>query len=116
MGTPNTHTFASMLQDWQNRLIAVERRLARTAAALPGRLQPLGQEVVDWNDAVEVGFYSGAIGIPNAPTTDGLFAGVVTVSSTGRVAQELWNVTIASENTRPTFRRIRNDALVWTTW
>lgn len=62
---PNTHTFKAMMTDWQNRLVAVERRLARAPTpeppyVLPDRLSadlpsiPAGTNL---NDVIETGWY-----------------------------------------------------------
>lgn len=110
---PNTHTFSALMQNWQNRLVAVERRLARTAAALPGRLQPFGQEVVDWDEAVEVGFYWGN-GALNAPTAAGiLVVGVVTATDT-RLVQEIWSASVLDATRVNTWRRVRSGT--WSAW
>jgi hypothetical protein len=93
---PNTHTFRAMMQNWQDRLVAVERRLARTGSGIThiesgsgigvdgvgsasdpivisgaGRLGPQGQQTSDWNLAVESGWYwSNTGGTINAPPTE----------------------------------------------
>ena len=62
---PNTHTFPAMMKDWQNRLVAVERRLARSPVipdpyVLPDRLAadlPSIPGGTNLNTILETGWY-----------------------------------------------------------
>lgn len=85
------------------------------AEELPPRLSPNGQTITDWNDATEVGFYNGAVGIPNAPNSAGLFSGVVLRSASGRIVQDLVNMTTTVDAMRLTYRRVWSGS-AWTAW
>lgn len=100
------------------RLEAVERRLSR-ALALPGRLSTLGQEVTDWNDATEVGFYWGRPSIPNSPEmSTSSFSGVVYYdghSSPARLMQEARVLSTTPSRVATTWRRVFANG-VWGAW
>jgi hypothetical protein len=66
---PIDKSFLGLVQDMKMRLALVERRLPPDLPppyALPDRLSETGQQITDWNNAVEPGFYYG-IGAANSP-------------------------------------------------
>ncbi|QDP45528.1 hypothetical protein SEA_FUZZBUSTER_44 [Microbacterium phage FuzzBuster] len=106
---------AGFLKRIQHRLTAVERRLARGAFSLPPRLEPVGEAITDWNDAVAVGYYSALSAAANAPAALPLVGVVTYEQGSGTIAQEVWSPS-ANPNLRAlTWRRVYTTG-AWSTW
>lgn len=117
---PNTHTMEAFLRNWNDRLIAVERRLSRVGNSggsdfvLPPRLTPTGAAVTDWNLATEVGFYYGT-NAANGPSTDWLAGTVEYDGLHGRILQTLHNASGSAYRQIEAWRRTY-DGTVWSAW
>lgn len=109
-------TLLDSLRTIKKRVGLLERRIAVGAFRLPGRLQPAGQEVTDWNDAIQVGFYWGENTAANAPAAD-RFLGEVYVMGGGPLAgwlvQDLQIPTNAAQGER-IYRRVYDGT--WRPW
>lgn len=86
---------------------------------LPGRLSTVGQEIVDWNDALTPGFYWGRSDALNNPTGN-ISVGEVHVggdSVNPRVMQNVWFPSSSEPSLRKAWRRILNPTTgVWFAW
>lgn len=111
--------------DWEGQVtrsldsLGTRVSLLERAEGLPDRLSPLAQEIADWNDATEVGFYWGRVGIPNSPEPSGAsFSGVVFYDGNPvptRLIQELRTSSATHSRIVTTWRRTLV-AGVWGSW
>lgn len=109
---PADKSFGGQFGDVLDRVSRLERR------RLPLRLSPSGQEVTDWNDAIDPGFYWAQGTALNSPSNGGAaHQGIVTVGVAGvepRIIQEVkagWGDSRITE----TFRR-RFNGTAWGSW
>lgn len=104
-----------MLADYKRRLIALERRLPAPPRAA---LSPAGQQVTDWNDAVNAGFYWGNANAANRPNVSWGNCIVQRNAMPGfeRIVQDYCQ----PSGTRPTWRRVgyweAGNPLAWSGW
>lgn len=116
MSRPPVRDDEALLRAYQRRITLLERRLSRGGGgALPDRLAPSGQQVTDWNNATEVGFYYGT-GAANAPSPSTWFTGIVEYDGLhNRIIQTLHNATATATNQREEQRRVFASG-VWSVW
>lgn len=118
-------SMGGLLHSLESRLTLLERRLVRRGGGtppppfiLPDRLSDTGAEVLDWDDALEPGFYwsMGAANQPQHPDGGAVnFQGVVTFNGgfTGRIMQELHET--SQSRFAVVYRRYWNGT-AWTAW
>jgi hypothetical protein len=109
---PSDKGFEGQFADVLSRLSRQERRTPR----LPDRLSWLGQEVTDWDDATEAGFYWSDTGAVNGPFAD-RWQGQVTPmggSLAGRTRQEV-SIPTTGATGRVTWSRVYN-GVSWSAW
>lgn len=90
--------------------------LKRRRASLPGRLSPDAQEVTNWNDATEPGFYWSAPGATNSPGGPAVNGYVTYGENLGvpRIMQVVYEAYPAPRAAQPFVRR--GDGSTWTAW
>jgi hypothetical protein len=81
---------------------------------LPARLGAAAQQIADWNDAVENGWYM-AVGGANAPTPGVWYIGMVVCHQTVWVTQTVHDFTADSSADTQTWQRDCNNG-VWSAW
>ena len=108
-------TMPALLRSLKNRVTALERRLARGSYQLPPRLQQTGEQVADWNDAVQVGFYSATAAAANAPEARALVGQVFYDVAAGVIAQEVFSPSTNGPLRNITWRRVYSGG-AWSAW
>lgn len=114
----NKRTALGSARDIEQRLEILESRIPRQEGyILPGRLSSAAQEISDWDNATQPGFYWGAAGAANSPGSANSWAGIVyleggsgTVIQTAHQADTSNPVSIVGG-----MRRYRVGA-AWTSW
>jgi hypothetical protein len=81
---------------------------------LPARIGPLAQQITDWNDAVENGWYA-ALNAENAPTPTGWYCGTVVSQNTPWPTQTVCSFTSDTAADTQTWQRDCNNG-VWSAW
>lgn len=105
----------ALLRDLRNRVTSLERRLARSSYQLPPRLQQTGEQVADWNDAVQVGFYSAPASASHAPEALALVGRVFYEGVTGAIAQEVFSPSAEPSLRGLSWRRVYSGG-AWSPW
>lgn len=104
-----------LMADTRERLVDVERRMGR----LPNRLRPTGEQVTDWNNATETGWYWSDGSALNNPVGN-VAVGQVLVKPTGtnpRIMQIVYFPTATDSLRRREWRRIKAlDTGNWGNW
>lgn len=114
-------TLLDSLRTLKKRVGLLERRIAVGAFRLPPRLQPAGQEVTDWNNATQAGFYWSQSGAANNPVGN-IAVGAVIVKGeapNARVFQEVYFPTSTDSSRMQTWRRVNTAADgsgAWSAW
>lgn len=108
--------------DWEQQTLRTIASLAtrvsqleRNAGQVPDRLSVKGQQVADWNDAVDVGFYWSDSGAANAPINNALVGKVYVHEGIDRIVQEIVRPSANAADQHATYRRVWNGSS-WSAW
>jgi hypothetical protein len=106
----------ALLSSISSRVTTLERALSKGTPALPPRLGTAGQQVTDWNQATQPGFYWSDAGAVNQPIGD-LAIGTVVVRGpvSPRIYQEIRYANSAARLNGPVWRRMW-DGAAWSAW
>lgn len=114
---PTDKSLEGLLKDYGVRTTRLERQMARS---LPDRLGPLGEEVLDWNDATLPGFYWSETAALNNPSSN-IAVGIVMIKPSGinpRVMQIVYfpSAVSAAVLHREWRRTLNIETGEWTEW
>lgn len=109
-------TMPALLRSLKNRVTSLERRLARGSYQLPPRLQQTGEQVTDWNDAVQVGFYWSTATAANRPPVALPLVGQVFYNADAGIIEQVLTTPSTNEPLRNvTWRRVYSGGS-WSAW